>query len=101
MISRKDIIIDSNIRQYRLKYGYTQAELARLIGVSKNAISDYENGKMLPCLTVSFCLVYLFNCTFYELFNFNCKFGAELLCPEPLNNYHIDEVLKIEGQYYE
>lgn len=94
MITSKDIIIECNIRQYRLKYGYTQADLASLIGVSKNAISDYENGKMLPCLAVAFILVNLFDCTFYQLFSVYAKSGAELLFLESHDNFHIDDVYK-------
>jgi transcriptional regulator with XRE-family HTH domain len=37
--------IGTRIRQARLKYGMTQAELARRVGISKTAMNDLEQGK--------------------------------------------------------
>lgn len=40
--------IGSNIRDARLRLNLTQEELASMIGVTKNAISNYENGVSTP-----------------------------------------------------
>jgi transcriptional regulator with XRE-family HTH domain len=37
--------LGSRIREARLQYGMSQAELARRIGISKNAMNDLEQGK--------------------------------------------------------
>jgi len=37
--------IGPRIRQERLRYGMSQAELARRIGISKTAMNDLEQGK--------------------------------------------------------
>lgn len=38
----------SVLREYRIKAGVTQAELAGKIGVKPNAISQYESGTRTP-----------------------------------------------------
>lgn len=92
MITSKDIIIECNIRAFRKKFGYTQSELANIIGVSKNAVSEYENGNMLPSLVVAFCLCNTFYCSFYQLFTLRVKSGAELIPTNALlENYEIDD----------
>ena len=40
--------LGSRIRMYRSYLDMTQAELARAAGMSKNAISKYEDGAMVP-----------------------------------------------------
>ena len=37
--------VGAHIRQARLRYGMSQAELARRIGISKTAMNDLEQGK--------------------------------------------------------
>lgn len=36
------------LKQYRLKYGLTQAELAKRLSISQNAVSQYEKGRRTP-----------------------------------------------------
>ena len=38
------IVIGENIKRYRLQNGWTQQELGAKIGISKNAIGNYEKG---------------------------------------------------------
>lgn len=40
----------NQIRESRIQKGYTQIELARLIGVDRSAISRWENGDNIPRL---------------------------------------------------
>jgi len=37
-----------NIKNIRLKKGFDQTEFAKIIGVSKTTISDWENNKSSP-----------------------------------------------------
>lgn len=60
--------ISNNIVHLRCLHGLSQSELARIIGVSKNAISDYETGKYNPSLKTAILLSYVFNCTVEEIF---------------------------------
>lgn len=42
-MSDKDFIVTSKLAEYRKKKGYSQEDLARLIGVSKTTIQSWEN----------------------------------------------------------
>lgn len=41
-------IIGENIKMYRKLHGLTQSELAKIIGKTKNAVSNWENGINKP-----------------------------------------------------
>lgn len=63
-----NINLNNNLKLYRVLFGYTQSDVAKLVGVSKNAISDFENNKYLPSLTTAFAFCRLFECSIEDLF---------------------------------
>ena len=56
-----------SIRAYRIKVGYSQAELANLIGVSDAAVCMWETGKTAPRAALLPKLAALMNCTVDDL----------------------------------
>ena len=62
------IIIGENIKQYRLQNGWTQQELGAKIGISKNAIGNYEKGFRSPKKDTMFDLANAFNISIDDLF---------------------------------
>lgn len=62
------IIIGENIKQYRLQNGWTQQELGSKIGMSKNAIGNYEKGFRSPKKDTMFDLANAFNISINDLF---------------------------------
>ena len=40
--------LGSIIKKYRLEMGLTQKELAKMIPVTRQAVSNWENGKAIP-----------------------------------------------------
>lgn len=62
------IIIGENIKQYRLQNGWTQQELGSKIGMSKNAIGNYEKGFRSPKKDTMFDLANAFNISIDDLF---------------------------------
>lgn len=62
------IIIGENIKQYRLQNGWTQQELGTKIGISKNAIGNYEKGFRSPKKDTMFDLANAFNVSIDNLF---------------------------------
>lgn len=62
------IIIGENIKQYRLQNGWTQQELGSKIGISKNAIGNYEKGFRSPKKDTLFDLANAFNISIDDLF---------------------------------
>lgn len=55
------------IRKLRVEQHLTQQELADKIGVTRGAISQYENGRIFPCIPLLPKLAQALNCTVYEL----------------------------------
>lgn len=51
----------NNIKKLRNKYGYSQPELAKRIGVTRSAISMYENGNREPNLETLEAMCDIFN----------------------------------------
>lgn len=46
----KNITVTSKLAEYRKKKGYSQEDLARLIGVSKTTIQSWENQRGMSSL---------------------------------------------------
>lgn len=61
------------LRDRRLAAGYTQEQLAKLAGVSKNRISEYERQTIDVHLStaVKFCII--FDCSINDLFEFDIR----------------------------
>jgi transcriptional regulator with XRE-family HTH domain len=56
------------VRSYRLRWGFSQAELAFIIGTTRNYISYLEAEKRRPKLSDAFALQVIFGVAFVELF---------------------------------
>lgn len=56
-----------NIRSLREKYGYSQAELGRLVGVSQQAIDHMEKGRKKPDVFTAIDIAKKFETTVEEL----------------------------------
>ena len=52
-----------NMKVERVKHGYTQEELGKLIGVHKNAISRWETGETDPTSSNLVALCSLYGCS--------------------------------------
>ena len=59
----------NRIPKLRAERGWTQADLARRISVSRQTINAIETGKFDPSLPVAFRLARLFNLPIEEIFD--------------------------------
>ena len=71
----------NNIRVLRAQRRWTQADLAKEIGVSRNSVNAIENGKYDPSLPLAFKIARLFELTVEEIFEDD---GAERQGPQTL-----------------
>lgn len=63
----------NNIKKVRNEKKVTQAELANLVGVSRQTISAIENGQFNPTARLALLICYALDRTFEELFYFMKK----------------------------
>ena len=61
-------MIRSRLREFRARYGMTQEDLARRVGVTRQTIIAIENGKYLPSLRLAFKLAKVFEVKIEDLF---------------------------------
>lgn len=64
------LILKNNLKQARTERGLSQAELAKLVGVSRNTISSIETGQFNPTAKLALILCIALDKKFEELFYF-------------------------------
>jgi len=60
--------ITNHIKEYRSRMGWTQEELAKKAGVSRQSIVSIEKGKYIPSLPLALKFSELFGCSTDILF---------------------------------
>ncbi len=73
MMDNTNIILATNIQNFRKKCGFTQEELAQKLGVTFQAISKWENAKSAPDILFLPIMADLFGCSIDELFSRNIE----------------------------
>ncbi len=66
----KPLILKNNLKKARNEKGFSQEELAKLIGVSRNTISSIETGQFNPTAKLALILCIALDKKFEELFYF-------------------------------
>ena len=66
-IDMKTFFIFVNLRSLRKASGFSQRELADLVGITDNQICNLECGKMNPSLTTIVSLCSILGCSFNDL----------------------------------
>ena len=66
----KELVLKNRIKEVRLEKGLSQAELAEMVGVSRNTISSIETGQYSPTAKLALILSLALEKKFEELFYF-------------------------------
>ena len=61
----------TRIKELRARENFTQAELARLVGVRRETIVFLEKGQYNPSLKLAYSIAKVFNLTIEEVFIFD------------------------------
>ena len=64
------LVLKNNLKQVRNNKGLSQANLAELVGVSRNTISSIETGQYNPIAKLALILCVALEVKFEELFHF-------------------------------
>lgn len=59
----------NNVKERRVERGLSQAELARVVDVSRQTINSIETGKYTPSLPLALALARTFETTVEEMFH--------------------------------
>ena len=59
----------NDVRERRLERGLSQADLARVLGVSRQTINSIETGKYMPSLPLALALGRFFGVSVEEMFD--------------------------------
>lgn len=62
--------LKNNLKEYRKKAGYTQTQLAEMVGSTKNTISSIETNQFCPTAYLAALLCIALECKFEDLFYF-------------------------------
>lgn len=75
----KTFFIFVNLRPLRKARGFSQRELAELVGITDNQICNLECGKMNPSLTTIVSLCSALGCSFNDLIKVYNKYNNRVL----------------------
>lgn len=64
------LTLKNNLKEIRTEKGMSQAELAQMVGVSRNTISSIETGQFNPTAKLALILCIALDKKFEELFYF-------------------------------
>ena len=65
-----NLILKNNLKEVRNKKGFSQAQLADLVGVSRNTISSIETGQFNPTAKLALVLCVALDKKFEDIFYF-------------------------------
>ena len=65
------LVLKNRLKEIRTEKGMSQAELAELVGVSRNTISSIETGQFSPTAKLALILCIALDRKFEELFYFD------------------------------
>ena len=66
----EELKLKNHLKEARAKAHLSQAQLAKLVGVSRNTISSIETGQFNPTAKLALILCIALNCKFEDLFYF-------------------------------
>lgn len=64
----ESLVLKNNLKEVRTQKGMSQADLARLVGVSRNTISSIETGQFSPTAKLALILCIALDVKFEDLF---------------------------------
>lgn len=65
------LVLQNRVKEARMQVGLSQAQLADMVGVSRNTISSIETGQFCPTAKLALVLCIALDKKFEELFYFD------------------------------
>ncbi len=64
-------MLKTKLKEYRVKFNFSQDDLAKAVGVRRETIGNLENGKYNPSLKLAMDIARTLCCTVEDLFEFS------------------------------
>ena len=90
----EELKIAEKIKEKRRERNFTQEELANILGVTKAAVSKWENSESYPDITMLPKIAQLFNITMDELFGYTMEYRPLKVVNEYYFGITLDDVDK-------
>lgn len=84
-MDESEITIENHLRELRRRHDLSQEELAEALGISRQSVIAFEQGKFLPSLPIVVSLCKFFNTAFEDLF----AVEREIFDEEPKNQIEV------------
>ena len=68
---RDELVLKNHVKEARTRAGLSQAQLASMVGVSRNTISSIETGQFCPTAKLALVICIALDKKFEELFYFD------------------------------
>lgn len=88
-----------SLKELRQKKGYTQSELANILGIKRQAIYDIESGRYLPNTLIALRLARILNVPVEKIFEEKLSSNKEVELVEEVPIDSRVSVVKIRGKY--
>ncbi|MBE6882835.1 MAG: helix-turn-helix transcriptional regulator [Oscillospiraceae bacterium] len=69
-MKKESLVLKNRIKEARTALGYSQEQLAEMVGVSRNTISSIETGQFSPTAKLALILCIALNKKFEDIFYF-------------------------------
>ena len=69
-MKKESLVLKNRIKEARTALGYSQEQLAEMVGVSRNTISSIETGHFSPTAKLALILCVALNKKFEDIFYF-------------------------------
>ncbi len=87
--------LPEKLRLLRIKYGFSQKQVADKIGVSPSVVSGYETGERTPSTEVLLSLSYLFNTSSDYLLGRQVNSPESMISVEGLTDDQISAIINL------
>ena len=87
--------LPKKLKDLRIKYGYSQKEIASKLGLSPSIVSGYETGERTPSIDVLLAISYLYNCTTDYLLGKEANQTDAIINLQGLTNNQIQAIYKL------
>lgn len=95
------MIVGSRIKELRKSRRITQAEFAERLGVTKSAVSSYENGSRLPSYDILIKIARIFNVSTDHLLGFDVRSFVDTTGLTPSQLATVQDIVTTYRQYNE